>query len=70
MLERERKVTTTTGLGELLAAARLDLDPDRHETVLASLSGVYQLLDSLDTVELGEVPPATAFDARWQRKGS
>lgn len=70
MADRERKATTTTGLGELLAAARLDLDADRHETVLASLSGVYALLDTLDAVELGEVPPATAFDARWDRSGS
>jgi hypothetical protein len=30
------------------------------------LEGVYALIDLLDAVELGETPPATAFDARWE----
>lgn len=66
MAAPQRKATTLTGLGELLGAARLDLSPDRHEALLASLTGVHQLLDGLDTIEMGETPPATAFDARWK----
>jgi hypothetical protein len=66
MAGAERKATTPTGLDELLAAARLDLAPDRHEGLLGSLAGVHQLLAGLDAVELGETPPATAFDARWK----
>ena len=61
-----RTAVTATGLGELLAAARLDLPPDRRDAVLASLSGVHQLLDLMDAVPLGETPPATAFDPRWR----
>ena len=32
----------------------------------ATLEGIYALIDLLDTVALGETPPATAFDPRWQ----
>lgn len=27
---------------------------------------VMGLFDSLDEIEVGEAPPATAFDARWE----
>jgi len=27
---------------------------------------VYAMLDRLDTLELGETPPATALNARWE----
>lgn len=50
----------------LLAHARLDLAPDRHERVSDLLQGVSGVLDSLDAIPLGETPPATAFDARWE----
>jgi hypothetical protein len=45
--------------------ARLDL-ADRHEAVGAVLGEMYALIDRLDDVPLGETPPATAFDARWE----
>jgi hypothetical protein len=46
--------------------ARLDLAADRHEQVGAVLGEMYALIDRLDDVPLGETPPATAFDARWE----
>jgi hypothetical protein len=46
-------------------AARLDLT-DRHEAVGSFLGEMYALIDRLDDVPLGETPPATAFDARWE----
>lgn len=47
-------------------AARLDLPSDRLEIVGAALEGIYALIDTLDAFRLGETPPATAFDARWE----
>jgi hypothetical protein len=47
-------------------AARLELGTDRHEPVGQALSEMYALIDRLDEVSLGETPPATAFDARWE----
>ncbi len=46
--------------------ARLDLSVERRSVVGPALEGVYALVDMLDAVELGETPPATAFDARWE----
>jgi len=31
-----------------------------------ALEGVYALIDMLDAVQLGEIAPATAFNARWE----
>jgi hypothetical protein len=46
--------------------ARLEIPEDRAGTVLASLTSAYAVIDVLDTLPLGETPPATAFDARWE----
>ncbi len=46
--------------------ARLPLAADRHEPVAAMLAGALSLIDKLDELDLAEVPPATAFDARWE----
>ena len=46
--------------------ARLGLPEDRQETLGAVLGDMYALIDRLDEVSLGETPPATAFDARWE----
>jgi Asp-tRNA(Asn)/Glu-tRNA(Gln) amidotransferase C subunit len=47
-------------------AARLNLPADRLEVVGPALEGIYALIDTLDAFSLGETPPATAFDARWE----
>jgi Asp-tRNA(Asn)/Glu-tRNA(Gln) amidotransferase C subunit len=46
--------------------ARLEIPEDRAETVLGTLRSIYEVIDVLDTLPLGETPPATAFDARWE----
>ncbi|NEK86128.1 hypothetical protein GCU60_10205 [Blastococcus saxobsidens] len=48
------------------AGARLGLPEDRQEMLGAFLGEMYGLIDRLDDVPLGETPPATAFDARWE----
>ncbi len=47
-------------------SARLVLSVERRAAVGPALEGVYGLIDMLDAVQLGETPPATAFNARWE----
>lgn len=51
-----------TQLGEF---ARLPLAEGRRDLVARTLDGVLSLTDTLDSIDIGETPPATAFDARW-----
>lgn len=53
-------------LDELARMARLELSPERKAAVGPAVDLVHGLVDQLDAVELGDVPPATAFDARWE----
>lgn len=53
-------------LEHALRTARLALPAERAEAVRSTVESTYALLDQLDTLELGETPPATAFDARWE----
>lgn len=46
--------------------ARLELSAERRTVVGATLEGIYALIDSLDGIELGDTPPASAFDPRWE----
>jgi Asp-tRNA(Asn)/Glu-tRNA(Gln) amidotransferase C subunit len=46
--------------------ARLEIPEDRADAVRTSLESIYALIDRLDELDLGETPPATAFDARWE----
>ncbi|PRZ41602.1 hypothetical protein CLV47_109149 [Antricoccus suffuscus] len=45
--------------------ARLDLSDARKEAVAPALDMVHGLVDLLDGIELGDVPPASSFNARW-----
>ena len=54
------------GLEHALRTARLDVPADRAELVSSTAQSIYALIDELDTLDLGETPPATAFDARWE----
>lgn len=53
-------------LDHLLRAARLDLPEERRAVVGPTLQAMYAVIDGLDALDLAEVPPATAFDARWE----
>ena len=46
--------------------ARLEIPGNRAESVRTTLASVYELIDRLDELDLGETGPATAFDARWE----
>lgn len=47
--------------------ADLDLAPERVQELVPVMSGIYAMLDALEQASLGEVVPAAAFNARWER---
>ena len=53
-------------LDQLLAHARLDLGAERRTAVGPAVAMVLGLYDSLDEIPVGETPPASTFDARWE----
>ncbi|MBP2366875.1 hypothetical protein [Pseudonocardia parietis] len=53
------------GLDHGLSFARLELTPERKAAMRPALDLLVGLMDSLDTVDVGEIPPAAAFDPRW-----
>ncbi len=55
-----------SALNELLSLARLELTPERRAAAGPAFELILGLMDSLDDVELGETPPATAFDPSWE----
>jgi len=46
---------------------RYEVAEDRAATLAPALDSVLASLDALDAVELGETPPASTFDPRWER---
>jgi Asp-tRNA(Asn)/Glu-tRNA(Gln) amidotransferase C subunit len=53
-------------LDHALSTARLTVPPERIETVRETAESIYTVIDQLDSLDLGETPPATAFNARWE----
>jgi len=49
----------------LAAHAGLELTAEREQLLGEALTELLRDLDHLRTLELGETPPATSFDARW-----
>ncbi|MDN5747688.1 MAG: hypothetical protein L0H64_04105 [Pseudonocardia sp.] len=65
-MSRLRPSCSGATLDELLRVARLELDPERLPGLGPVVDQIYGLVDQLDAADLGDVPPATAFDARWE----
>jgi hypothetical protein len=61
-----RKPLSGVALDTLLAFARLELSADRRAAAGPVMDLLIGLSDTLDAVEVGETPPASAFDARWE----
>lgn len=61
-----RPVFDESTIAGLARVARLELSDERQAAVGPALTGIYKLVDQLDRVDLSDVPPATAFDARWE----
>lgn len=66
MQHTPRPSTTGAPLEQLAAHARLSIGADRAEQIAAQVDQITALIDQLDALDLGEAPPATAFDARWE----
>lgn len=61
-----RQAVGDEAFDHLLALARLELPAERRAAAGPVVDMVMGLFDSLDEIEVGETPPATAFDARWE----
>jgi hypothetical protein len=66
MASTPRSPLGDAALDQLLAHARLDLPDARRAAAGPAVTMVLGLYDSLDEVAVGETPPASAFDARWE----
>jgi hypothetical protein len=56
---------TSSSLDELLRYAELDLSAERQTALTPMLQVVIASVTAVRAEEVDEVPPATAFDARW-----
>lgn len=66
MAPAERAPLSGADLDQLLGFARLDLPAERKAAVAPAVAMIAALMDSLDDIPVGEIPPAAAFDARWE----
>ncbi len=57
---------TGASLAELLRHAELELDDERRAALLPVLGAVGASIAAIRAVDVGELAPATAFDARWE----
>lgn len=44
----------------------MDLSEERSAVIAQVVDGVMGLIDTLDAIDVGETPPATAFGSRWE----
>ena len=58
--------TAGTSLTGLLAYADLELDDARRSALAPMLEQVRASIAVIRSIDVGELPPATAFDARWE----
>jgi hypothetical protein len=56
---------TSSSLTELLRCAELELSAERREAIIPLLQVVAASVTAVRAEQVSEVPPATAFDARW-----
>lgn len=52
-------------LDEVAKLARLEMTDERKAAAGPAVDMVNGLVDLLDDIELGDVPPASSFNARW-----
>lgn len=57
---------TEASLEHLLRHAELELDGERRAALLPVLAQVGPAVAAVRSVDLGDLPPAPAFDARWE----
>ena len=57
---------TEASLAHLLRHAELELDDERRAALLPVLEQVGAAIAAVRSVDLGDLPPASAFDARWE----
>ena len=57
---------TQASLAALLRHADMELDEERRAALVPVLEQVGAAIAAVRAVDVAELPPATAFDARWE----
>lgn len=52
-------------LAVVAGMAGLSLSPERCKAVRPMFEGVRELIATIEALDVGETPPAAAFDPRW-----
>ncbi len=64
----DRSKLTTQDIAALAKSARLDLSEERIAVQTEVMPGIFQMLDALDEVPVGETAPAFAYRAKWSNQ--
>ena len=62
----QRRTLSTEEIRTLAGIARLNLPEERYSLQADTLNSIFQMLDTLDDVCLGETSPASTFQAKWE----
>ncbi len=62
----DRPEIDATTIQQSAALVRYPMTAERAAELVPHLTGLLAALDMLDEIPLGETPPATAFDPRWE----
>lgn len=62
----DRPEINFTTIQQIAAMVRYPLTDERAAELVPHLTNLLAALDMLDEIPLGETPPATAFDPRWE----
>ena len=66
MIEAVRPALTGGRVKDLALNTRLVLHSARAEAIAPVVGQVFDMLDDLDSVGLGETPPSFSFRANWK----
>jgi Asp-tRNA(Asn)/Glu-tRNA(Gln) amidotransferase C subunit len=61
MADIKRVPVSPAEISTVAKIAKLPVTPEQAKELAAAMEGIYQLLDRLDAVPLGETAPAFAF---------
>lgn len=54
-------------IDRLVELTRIDLSPERKAISGPAFDDLLHLIDQVDALDLGDAPPESTFDARWER---
>lgn len=64
----ERKQLTSEAIMTMAEVARLNLPKERFQLQADTLNEIFQMLDIIGNLHLGETVPAFVYKAKWEDK--